>query len=104
MIINHRTYNVVPRKMEQYVRLIEEQAMPVQNRHQLDLIGYFVTEVGPLNQVVHLWRYDDFADMEAKRTRRNADPAWKEYLSLTEGLVQSQEDKILRPLPFSPLR
>jgi hypothetical protein len=38
-----------------------------------------VSYIGPLNQVVHLWRYDNLADMEKKRTARDADPAWGEF-------------------------
>jgi hypothetical protein len=62
------------------------------------------SQIGPLNQVVHLWRYDNLADMEKKRTARDADPAWGAYLSLTEGLVLAQEDKVMRPASFSPMR
>jgi NIPSNAP len=51
----------------------------------------------PLDQVVHLWRYHSLADMERKRSARDADPAWSEFLSLTEGMVLLQDDKIMRP-------
>jgi hypothetical protein len=44
------------------------------------------------------------ADMESKRTARDAVPAWGEFLSLTEGMVLTQDDKVMRPTPFSPTR
>ena len=104
MIVDVRTYTLVPRKMAAYLELFEKHALPVMRRHSLELIGYYVSHIGPLNQVVHLWRYDSLADMERKRTTRDADPAWGEYLSLTEGMVLVQDNKVMRPTSFSPIR
>ena len=104
MIVDVRTYTLIPRKMAKYLELFEKHALPVMQRHGLELAGYYVSQIGPLNQVVHLWRYDSLADLEAKRTARDADPAWGEYLSLTEGMVLVQDNKIMRPTSFSPTR
>jgi NIPSNAP len=102
MIVDVRTYTLVPRRMARYVELFETHALPVMRRHGLELLGYYVSQIGPLNQVVHLWRYDSLADMERKRAARDADPAWGEYLSLTEGMVLMQDDKVMRAASFSP--
>jgi hypothetical protein len=104
MIVDVRTYPLVPRKMPKYLELFEKHALPVMTRHGLQLIGYYVSQIGPLNQVVHLWRYDSLADMERKRTARDADPAWGKFLSLTEGMVASQDNKVMRPTSFSPVQ
>ena len=104
MIVDVRTYTLVPRKLANYLELFEKHALPVMTRHGLELMGYYVSYIGPLNQVVHLWRYDSLADMEGKRTARDADPAWGEYLSLTEGMVLVQDNKVMRPASFSPRR
>jgi hypothetical protein len=103
MIVDVRTYTLVPRKSAKYVELFEKHALPVMKQHGLELVGYYVSHIGPLNQVVHLWRYASLADMERKRTARDADPAWGEYLSLTEGMVLMQDSKVMRPTRFSPL-
>ena len=103
MIVDVRTYTMVPRKMARYLELFERHALPVMRRHGLELMGYYVSHIGPLNQVVHLWRYDSLADMERKRLARDADPAWSEFLTLTEGMVLLQDDKIMRPTSFSPV-
>ena len=58
--------------------------------------------IAPLNQVVHIWRYDSLADLEKKRAARDADPAWGAYLALTEGMVAMQDNKVMRPASFSP--
>jgi hypothetical protein len=104
MIVDVRTYTLIPRKMATYLELFEKHALPVMKRHGLELMGYYVSHIGPLNQVVHIWRYDSLADMERKRAARDADPAWGEFLSRTEGMVLVQDDKVMRPTPFSPMR
>ena len=102
MIVNHRTYSITPRKMAVYLKAFEELALPLVREHGFELMGYYTVKHGPLNQVIHLWRYDSLADLEAKRAARDGDPRWGEYLAATEGMVQQQEDRILAPASFSP--
>lgn len=104
MIVDVRTYNIVPRKMGTYLELFAHRALPVMRRHIGEPLGYFVVEHGPLHQVVHLWGYDDLADLERRRAARDADPEWAEYLQHTEGLVVSQDNKLTRPTAWSGIR
>lgn len=104
MIADVRTYTIVPRRMEEYVSLFEAHALPVARRHGLTLQAYFVSQIGALNQVVHVWTYDSLADFEAKRAARDADPDWSSYLARTTGMVTAQENKVMRPTRFSPMR
>ena len=102
MIINHRTYTLVPRKMAPYLKLVESHGWPIMRKHGFELMGYYVAKHGQLNQVIHIYKYESMADLEIKRAARDKDPAWAEYLSKTEGMVQHQEDRIMAPAPFSP--
>ena len=104
MIVDVRTYTLIPRKLAKYLELFEKHALPAMQRHGLELMGYYVSHIGPLNQVVHLWRYDSLADMERKRTARDADPAWGEFLARTEGMILMQYNKVMRPTSFSRTR
>jgi hypothetical protein len=102
VIVDIRTYTLVPRKVSTYLDLFERFGLPVMQAHGMHLIGYFTSVIGPLNQVVHLWRYESLAEMEAVRARRDADPAWSEFLTKTEGLVASQDNRVMKPAAFSP--
>ena len=104
MIVDVRTYSITPRKMAAYLELFEAYALPVQRKYIGEPLGYFVTEHGALNQVVHLWGFESLADMETKRAARNADPAWADYLGRTEGLVVSQQNNLSRPTEWSGIR
>ena len=102
MIVDVRTYTLVPRKTPAYLEKFEKLALPVCQRHGFQLMGYYTSQIGALNQVVHLWRYENLADLERKRQARDADPDWAKFLGATEGMVMMQEDKIMKPAPFSP--
>lgn len=102
MIVDVRTYTLTPRKTPAYLELFEKHGLPVMRRHGLELIGYYTSVIGPLNEVVHLWRYASLADLEKKRAARDADPDWAAYLRMTEGMVMRQDNKIMRPSSFSP--
>ena len=83
---------------------VRELALPIRQKYGIKLAGWYYSDVGDLNQVVHIWRYDNLADLEKKRSARDADPAWGEFLSLTEGMVLMQDNKVMRPASFSPTR
>lgn len=102
MIVDLRIYTTRPGKLAAFVKLYKEHAWPLQQKHLGDCVGWYTTVEGPLNQVVHLWRYASQADREARRTAMQADPAWVEFLRLSEeaGLVVAQENRILRPTDF----
>ena len=104
MIVDIRTYNIVPRKMKTYLSLFEEFALPIQRKYFGNPLGYFLVEHGPLHQVVHLWGFENLADLEKKRANRDADPAWADYQERTEGLVASQENKLCKPMEWSEIK
>jgi hypothetical protein len=104
MIVDVRCYSITPRKMKTYLETFEKYALPVQERAGMNLLGYFVHSVGSLNKVTHLWGFNSLAHMEEVRAKRDADPAWAEYLGKTEGMVQTQENSITTPAPFSPIK
>ncbi|GAB1577687.1 NIPSNAP family protein [Bordetella petrii] len=101
-IIEHRTYTVPHGALEDYLARYEQQALPVLVRHLGHLVGTFVSEIGPLNQVLHIWAYDSLADRERRRERLDADPEWIAFKIRNRGSFTAQEVKILRPAPFSP--
>ena len=106
MIVEQRTYNLHPTRLPKWVKLYEEYGLPVQLKHLGQLIGFFTSEIGTLNQVVHIWQYEDMADRQRRRAAMAEDPAWHEFMRRNEdlGALQYQENKILIPTAFSPIR
>ena len=62
MVYEERIYTIRPGKMAEYLRNYEELGLPIQLEVIGNLIGFFRTEVGGLNKVVHIWGYDSLDD------------------------------------------
>ena len=58
MIIEHRTYKIKPGKLNELMDLYEKEGMEVHKKILGNQIGYFYTEIGPLNEIVHLYGYE----------------------------------------------
>lgn len=105
MIHELRTYTVYPGKLQEYVRLAETVGRPIRGDRYGTLLGYWWTECGPLNQVVHLWEYADLGARAQARAALARDERWTtEYLPQSQPLLQSQESVILVPVDWYPLR
>lgn len=102
MIFEHRTYTVPHGQMETYLERYEKHGLPLQLKYLERLLGFFVTEIGPLNQVVHIWAYDSLADREERRAKMDADPEWQAFREINRGSFVAQEVKIMRGAPFNP--
>lgn len=102
MIFEHRTYTVAHGQMDSYLARYEEFALPLQLKHLGRLLGFFVSEIGPLNQVLHIWVYDDLADRERRRAALDADPAWHAFKQTNRGTFVEQNVKIMRSTRFCP--
>jgi NIPSNAP protein len=104
MIVEERIYTLHAGKVPEMARLYGEVGLALQQRYLGEFIGYFSTETGNLNQVVFMWGYDSLDDRAARRERLAQDPEWQRYLQKVVQLILTQENRILNPAPFSPIR
>jgi hypothetical protein len=105
MIVDLRTYTMVPGRLGAWLKLYQSDGMPIHLRHLGKPVGVFTTEVGTLNQIVFIWADQDHADRERRRSALEADPDWAAYRkkSAEGGNVQHQENKLIKSTEFSPL-
>lgn len=105
MIVELRTYTIKPLRTVDFLQLYELAALPLQKKYLGQLIGFFVSEIGPLNQVVHLWGFESLAQREHRRQQMEQDPGWALYRDALRELdvIVQQESRILKSVPFSPL-
>lgn len=102
MFIEIRTYRLSNGSIPAYLAAVSE-GIAIQRRHLGTLVGYYSSEIGPINQVVHIWAFASLDDREARRARLNADPEWQAFLPRIRDLIEVAETKIMKPAPFSPL-
>ncbi len=104
MIVEQRDYHVFTGKLSELVRLYATEGIEIQQRHLGNLLGVFTTDVGSLSTYTALWGYEDFAQREQRRASLQADEAWQAFLGRIQPLIHTQQNRILVPTSFSPIR
>lgn len=100
-----RTYTLHVGKMAEAVKLYTQFGYPALQKggHDKKLIGYFQADTGTINQLVHLWKFDDDTDRRAHWAAVFANPDFMEgFAAHFRPLVLSQEVKLLTAAPWGP--
>lgn len=97
MIYEVRTYRVPPRTQPAFVKTFGE---AYEHRKKVsELAAFFFTEIGPLNEVIHVWPYENLAERDAMRTKGSQDGTWPPKFADPPQHMQSE---IFTPFPFTP--
>jgi hypothetical protein len=100
MIVEERIYTLKVASVPEYLKLYEAEGFKIQLGHLGHQVGYYSTEVGDLNLLVHMWAYESFEDRLKRRAALGADPAWRAYLGKAAHLILNQKNRIMNPAPF----
>src|ERR1700693_3428782 len=103
MLYEMRVYTLQPGKVAAFQELIEKEALPVISKYS-KLVGWWSTEVGSLNEVVHIWAYEDPNHRERARKAQGEDPQLQAFRPKAQAMIVSQYNKILVPATSSPRR
>ncbi|UVJ43406.1 NIPSNAP family protein [Pseudomonas sp. LS1212] len=106
MFYELRTYTIKPTRLADWLALYQSDALAVQTEHLGKLVGFFTTEFGEANQVVHIWAYESLDERMARRASMAADSRWAEFSRKNKELdaVVRLESRMMRPTGFSPLK
>jgi hypothetical protein len=100
MIVEERIYTLRPGSVPEWFKAYESEGLKIQLGHLGNMVGYYTTEVGDLNLIVHMWAYENFEDRLKRRAALGADPAWRAYVGKVFPLLLDQKNRILNPAPF----
>jgi hypothetical protein len=104
VIVEQRDYHVYTGKLPELVQLYETEGIAIQQEILGNLVGAFTTDVGQLSTYTHMWRYDSYAERDRRRAALQADERWQAFLPRILPLIHTQQNRILLPTSFSPLR
>ncbi len=93
--IDERTYTIAYTQVPNYVEVTKALAKPIIDDAGWQLIGYFSSITGKINQVVHLWYWDSQGDREERQMKAVTDPRWQLYQAANGHRVIDQQE----PLP-----
>ena len=104
MIYELRTYQLVVAGLPEYLEIAKTKILPALAEHGLKPVGFWYTEVGTLNEVVHLWAYADLNERQRGWGAWAKDPRRSEIAARLRQIIVGQSNKILSPTEFSPLK
>ena len=97
MIYEARSYRISRGKVPEFLTGFEEGYRTRSEHSQISAMLY--TEIGPLNQVIHIWPYADMGERERVRGEAFKDPNWPPKVS---HVIETMQSEIFAPLPFTP--
>jgi len=103
-LIDHRIYTIALRKMPAFIEVFDQLAMPILLETLGHPIGLYTSLVGPQNQFVHLWGYDDLADYERRCRARDTHPDFPAYLKASGHLITAQETRLIKAAELGSMR
>ena len=98
MIYEIRTYGLTPGSVAEVEKRFGE-AYPHRKKYS-ELAAFWHTEIGPLNEIIHVWPYQDLGERSRVRAEVAKEPNWPPKLS---EFILTMHSEILVPFPFSPL-
>jgi len=105
MLYEMRTYTLKPGTLGDMVKAASTVSRDVRGDNYGKLEGYWSTEIGPLNQVMHLWSYKDYDERTRLRAELSKNARWgSEYLPLIRPLLMRQDIRLMNALiaPVAP--
>jgi hypothetical protein len=97
MIYEMRTYDLKPRSLPEVEKRFGEAYE--KRRKYSELGAFWHSEIGPLNQIVHVWPYKDLAERDRIRAAAVKDGVWPPK---TAEFIVSMRSDIMLTCPMSP--
>ena len=104
VIVEQRDYHVTRASSASSSRCTRSEGIVIQQEVLGGFLGAFTTDVGALSTYTSMWRYDSFAQREERRAALQARDDWKAFLGKIQPLIHTQQNRILTPTAFSPIR
>lgn len=99
-----RTYTLYVGKMAEAVKLYTEIGYPAleSGGQAKKLVGYFQSDVGTINQLIHIWKFEDDADRRKHWAAVFANADFMVFVGKFRPLVMTQHVKVMLPAPWGP--
>lgn len=105
MIYELRTYTVKAGTVQDVVKAASTVSRDIRGDNFGKLEGYWITDIGPINQVLHLWSYTDLNDRQRLRGELAKNARWNgEYIPLIRPNLVRQDIRLLNGVvgPIAP--
>lgn len=97
MIYEIRTYRLTPGSVVEVEKRFGE-AYEYRKKYS-PLLAFWHTEIGPLNEIVHVWPYADLAERARVRGEAAKDPNWPPKI---QEFIVAMQSEVVVPFSFLP--
>ena len=104
MLIEMRTYIIKPGELNNFINIYDKEIREIHTKILGNQIGFFYTEVGNVNEVVHLYGYDSYEDRQSRREVLSKSPEFKAYILKVKDLIVEMKNKLMNPVNFSNIK
>src|SRR3954466_7072247 len=95
MIYEIRTYQIAPGSLAEVEKRFGE-GYEYRKKYS-ELAAFWHTEIGPLNQIIHVWGYENLQERDKIRTAAVKDGVWPPK---TAEFILAQDVQIMLPFSF----
>ena len=101
-IFELRTYTLHVGKLSKAIEVYKDLGWPALQKYKNNIIRYYIGDVGALNQIIHVWQFeDDNARRELWKIIYN-DKDFMKFATEFRPLVLTQENKLMTAAPWTP--
>lgn len=103
-IFELRTYTLHVGKLGQAIQIYNELGWPALKKYNENIVRYFIGDVGALNQIIHVWQFEDDNNRRELWKTIYADKDFIKFASEFRPLVLSQENKLMTAAPWTSVK
>ena len=74
MIYDMRIYDLRPGSVDEYMAAVNDVALQIRKDYVVKLAGWYYTDNGSLNRIVHIWAYRNYHHFAEAREQVRSDP------------------------------
>ena len=105
MIYELRIYRCMPGRKADVLARFRDHTMGLFRRHNIEVLGFWETLVGDLDDLVYLCRYESWEEREKRWSVFQADPEWQNVRERSQArgpIIEHVRTVLLSATDFSP--
>ena len=104
MIIELRTYTIKPGEIHKFINIYDNEIRDLHTKILGNQLGFFYTEIGNVNEIIHLYGYESFEDRQKRREILSKRPEFKSYIEKVKDLIVDMRNQLMNPTDFSKIK
>ena len=104
MIIEMRTYTIKPGELQNFIKIYDNEIREIHTKILGNQIGFFYTEVGNVNEVIHIYAYESFEDRQSRREILGNTTEFHSYINKVKDIIVDMKNQLMKPTNFSKIK